>query len=60
VTGEVTAELPAGERFVEAGRVAHTVARLGRPRAAIDRPWVAVGDDLVIEDWAIEPEGGAR
>jgi chromosome partition protein MukF len=60
VTGEVTAELPAGERFVEAGRVAHSVARLGRPRAAIDRPWVAVGDDLVIEDWAIEPEGGAR
>jgi chromosome partition protein MukF len=53
VTGEVTAELPGPERFVEAGRVAQTVARLGRASSAIDRPWVPVGDDLVIEDWAV-------
>jgi chromosome partition protein MukF len=53
VTGEVTAELPAIERFVEAGRVAQTVARLAHASSAIDRPWVPVGEDLLIEDWAI-------
>ncbi|HMG56135.1 MAG TPA: hypothetical protein VK601_21700 [Kofleriaceae bacterium] len=53
VTGEVTAELAAPDRFVEAGRVAQTVARLARASSAIDRPWVPVGDDLVIEDWTI-------
>src|SRR5215470_12285178 len=57
VTGEVTAELPGPERFVEAGRVAQTVARLARASSAIDRPWVPVGDDLVIEDWAIAARG---
>ncbi len=56
VTGEVTAELPAMERFVEAGRVAQTVARLARASSAIERPWVAVGADLVIEDWAVNPK----
>ena len=53
VTDEVTAALPGPERFVEAGRVAQTVARLARATSAIERPWVPVGDDLVIEDWAI-------
>jgi chromosome partition protein MukF len=57
VTGEVTADLPAPDRFVEAGRVAQTVARLARAASAVDRPWVPVGDDLVIEDWTIR---GAR
>jgi hypothetical protein len=55
VTGEVTRELPGPERFVEAGRVAETVARLARAAPAIERPWVAVGDDLVIEDWSVSP-----
>lgn len=58
VTAEVTAELPAPERFVVAGRVAQTVARLTRPRAAIDRPWVPVGDDLVIEEWTVPRAAG--
>ena len=63
VTGDVTAELPAPDRFVEAGRVAQTVARLARASSAVDRPWVPVGDDLVIEDWSIrgvrtEPDDG--
>jgi len=53
VTGEVTAELPGPERFVEAGRIAETVARLARPHAAIERPWVPVQDDLLIEDWTL-------
>jgi len=62
VTGEVTAELPGPERFVEAGRIAETVARLARPHAAIERPWVPVQDDLLIEDWTLgrrpEPAAG--
>jgi len=53
VTGEVTAELPAPERFVEAGRVAQTVAKLAHASSAIERPWVAVAGDLEIEDWSI-------
>ncbi|HEX7842531.1 MAG TPA: hypothetical protein VF469_33890 [Kofleriaceae bacterium] len=57
VTGEVTAELPAPERFVEAGRVADAVARLAHASSAVDRPWVPVGEDIVIEDWSI---GAAR
>jgi chromosome partition protein MukF len=60
VTGEVTAELAGPERFVEAGRVAQTVARLARASSAIERPWVPVGDDLVIEDWALAAKDGSR
>ncbi|MCE9578079.1 MAG: condensin subunit MukF [Deltaproteobacteria bacterium] len=62
VTHDVTAELPGPERFIEAGRVAGTVARLARARSAIERPWVAVGEDLVIEDWAVtrDARGGSR
>jgi chromosome partition protein MukF len=55
VTGAVAAESPEGERFVVAGRVAQTVARLARPRIARERPWVPATDEIVIEDWAVEP-----
>lgn len=51
VTAHVTAELPETERFAATGRVAHTVARVCRPAVSTERPWVAVGADLVIEDW---------
>jgi chromosome partition protein MukF len=54
VTGEVTGELPAMERFVEAGRVAQTVARLAHASSAVERPWVPVGADLLIEDWELK------
>ncbi len=53
LTGEVTEGMPGAERFVEAGRVAHTVVKLAKARSEIDRPWVAVGDDLLIEDWKV-------
>ena len=49
VTANLTAELPAAERFLAAGRIADIVARLTRPLAARERPWVAVTDHLVIE-----------
>jgi len=53
VTAVVTAELPEGERFVEAGRVAHTVAQLARVESGPERPWVPVGDDLEVEEWRV-------
>ena len=53
VTAEVTAELPGGERFVEAGRVAGTVARLARAKSELERPWVPVAEELEIEDWEL-------
>lgn len=58
VTGEVTDNLPAEERFLQAGRVAHKVAQLARAKSAVERPWVAVGEDLLIEEWSIK--GGSR
>ena len=54
VTAEVTAELPGGERFVEAGRIAHTVAQLARVVSGHERPWVAVGADLEVEEWRVK------
>src|SRR5690606_33519984 len=40
VTSEVTSELPETERFLEAGRVAHTVAQLARVLSGPERLWV--------------------
>lgn len=51
VTTQVTAELPPGERFIEAGRIAHTVAQIARVSAEVERPWVAVDDSLEVEEW---------
>ncbi|HEY0250922.1 MAG TPA: hypothetical protein VGC41_05315 [Kofleriaceae bacterium] len=51
VTAQVTAELPTSERFIEAGRIAHTVAQVARVSAEVERPWTAVGTDLEVEDW---------
>ena len=51
VTEKVTAELDASDRFLEAGRIAHTVAQVARVTAKVERPWVAVGDDMEVEEW---------
>jgi chromosome partition protein MukF len=53
VTTHVTADLPESERFVEAGRIAHTVAQLARVSSAVDRPWVAVSGELEVEEWRV-------
>jgi hypothetical protein len=37
--------------------VAHTVAQLARVASGRERPWVAVGDELEIEEWRVD---GAR
>lgn len=58
VTRTTTAELPEEQRFAGAGKVAELAARLGRPRIAHARPWVAVHPGLVIEDWQMAAPGG--
>jgi len=63
VTADVTAEVPETERFVEAGRIAHTVAQLARVLSGPERPWVAVGDDFEVEEWSVagtRAAGGSR
>lgn len=57
VTAAVTGELPTSERFLEAGRVAHTVAQVTRVASAVERPWIAVGDDLEVEEWEVRAPG---
>jgi chromosome partition protein MukF len=61
VTSEVTAEVVHAERFVMAGRIAHTAATLARAHAVRERPWVQIRDDLMIEDWQLRhrKEGGS-
>ncbi len=56
VTSELANESDAGEKFASAGRVAQSVAEVGKPRLERPRPWVQVGDDLLIEDWNLEDE----
>jgi chromosome partition protein MukF len=60
VTQHVNAETPAAEQFLTAGRVAQAVAGLARTIQDRDRPWRSVQEGLVIEDWAIEPDGARR
>lgn len=58
ITERLTADLTTSERYLAAGRIAHTVARLAYPKAAIERPWVSVANDLAIEEWSVRPQGG--
>ena len=51
VATEVTAECAPEARFVAIGRIAQLVATFGSPRATPPRPWVPVGDGVVIEEW---------
>lgn len=53
VTEQVTAQAPEPDRFAMAGKVAHAAATLGRARAARERPWVAIRQEMVIEDWQL-------
>jgi chromosome partition protein MukF len=53
VTTELTAHLPAAERFVAAGRIAHVVAGVCRPNAEADRPWRRIEGDILIEEWTL-------
>lgn len=59
VTAALTAELAPDERFLEAGRIAHAVARLARAEARAERPWVLAEDGLELEQWSIRRVEGA-
>jgi chromosome partition protein MukF len=54
LTRVVTEELPVAERFLEAGRIAHSAAQHARAKSAVDRPWVPAGEGLLIEEWSLE------
>lgn len=56
VTERLVADLPDGEAFLVAGRVAQVFATLRRPHRARDRPWVPVKAGLVIEQLEVPPE----
>lgn len=53
VTARITGEAPPEERFATTGRVAETVARVARPEAEQERPWVPLGNGIEIEDWPL-------
>lgn len=53
VTAQLTRDMPIGERYVAVGRIALAVTRVCRPLTMAERPWVPVGDELVIEEWAV-------
>jgi chromosome partition protein MukF len=53
VTALLTRDMPVGERYVAVGRIALAVTRVCRPLTMAERPWVPVGDELVIEEWAV-------
>jgi chromosome partition protein MukF len=55
VTRELTAELEAAQRFAAAGRIAQAVAGVCHAEADVERPWVPVRDDLVVEEWRVPP-----
>lgn len=58
VTEEVTAEVESADRFVMAGRIAQTAAALAQAKAARERPWVRIREDMMIEDWQLKRRAG--
>jgi chromosome partition protein MukF len=59
LTARATADLPPEQQFASAGKVAELAARLATPELARQRPWVAVREGLVIEDWQLgRTQGG--
>ena len=58
VTERVVRELPEAERFATAGRVAELASRLSTPESQRERPWIAVEEGMLIEEWTLRrPEG---
>jgi chromosome partition protein MukF len=54
ITQRLTEGLEPGARFAAAGKIAHAVARVGRPDASAERPWLPVDAALQIEEWKHE------
>ncbi len=57
LTARISEGLPSAERFLIAGRVAEIVARVARPISAHERPWLAAGPDISIEEWSMTADG---
>lgn len=55
VTRAITAPQPPVERYLLAGRVAQTVARLAEARGERERAWVASTEELLVEEWTVAP-----
>ncbi len=53
VTAELTAELEPGKRFAVAGRIAQAVAGVCAPEADMERPWVPIREDMLVEEWHV-------
>jgi chromosome partition protein MukF len=53
ITGRLAGPLPDDERFVAAGRIAQTMARVAHPEGRAERPWVPVEGGLLIEEWTL-------
>lgn len=60
VTAQLTGELDAATRFVEAGRVAEAVVRVHAPLARAERPWVAVPGTCELEEWDLPAASGGE
>jgi chromosome partition protein MukF len=58
VTQAVVERLPAGERFVAAGRVAEAVAKLAKTESARERAWTLADAGFLIEEWSVERAAG--
>lgn len=58
VTERVVRELPEAERFATAGRVAELASRLSQAEAQRERPWVAVEEGMLIEEWTLRRREG--
>jgi len=54
VTRAVVERLPVEERFVGAGRVAETVAKLAKAESARERSWASADAGILIEEWSVE------
>src|SRR5262249_36501770 len=53
VTSLIAGELPVEERFVAAGRIAHTIASVSRPEARAERPWGPLEGGILTEEWRV-------
>jgi chromosome partition protein MukF len=53
VTTRLAGGLPEAERFAAAGRIAQAIAKVSRPDARAERPWLPIDAGLVIEEWTL-------
>lgn len=55
VTAQLTVDLEPERRFASAGRIAQAVAGVCAPEADVERPWVPIREDMLVEDWRVAP-----